>query len=126
MAIIVDSTTLGVYSIAFTFYGSVARQILGKLIGDVSYSAFSEVERERSMHLKRDLYRFHMITAAFAYLCAGGLIDFGHTLISLLYDHRYAQAGWMLQVLAVGLVAVPLTSPCTLCSRAACPGYSAT
>jgi O-antigen/teichoic acid export membrane protein len=31
----------------------------------------------------------------------------GQSLIDLLYDHRYAQAGWMLQVLAAALLAAP-------------------
>lgn len=32
---------------------------------------------------------------------------FGGPLIGLLYDPRYAEAGWMLEVLAVGLLGVP-------------------
>jgi O-antigen/teichoic acid export membrane protein len=102
----VDSTTLGIYIIAFNVCGSIA-QILNKLIGDVSYSALSEVARERGPDLKRSLYRFHVVTASFTYFCSGLLMISGNTLIKLLYDHRYEQAGWMLQVLAVGLLAIP-------------------
>ena len=102
----VDAATLGIYSIAFTFSSAIA-QILNKLISDVSYSALSEVARERSSELKRSLYRFHILTASFAYFCAGALIVSGNTLIRLLYDPRYEQAGWMLEVLAVGLLSVP-------------------
>ena len=103
---LVDSTTLGIYIIAFTMYGAIT-QILNKIIGDVSYSAFSEVARERTHDLKRSLYRFHVVTASFTYFCSGVLIVFGNTLIELLYDRRYEQAGWMLEILAVGLMAVP-------------------
>ncbi len=102
----VDSATLGLYSIASTISGAVA-QILNKLISDVSFSALSEVARERSLELKRSLYRFHVLTASFAYFCAGGLIVSGNTLIRLLYDRRYAPAGWMVEILAVGLLSVP-------------------
>ncbi len=102
----VDSATLGIYSIAFTIFSAIV-QILNTIISDVSFSAFSEVARERSSDLKRVLYRFHVATASFAYLCSGLLVASGNTLINLLYDRRYGQAGWMLEVLAVALVAVP-------------------
>ena len=53
------------------------------------------------------MYRFHIATASFTYICAGLLIVSGNTLIGLLYDRRYEQAGWMLEVLAIGLLSVP-------------------
>lgn len=103
---LVDSATLGIYSIAFIIFSAIA-QMLDKIISDVSYSAFSEVAREGSIEFKRSYYKFHIVTASFAYFCSGFLIVSGNTLISLLYDRRYEQAGWMLEVLAVGLLAVP-------------------
>lgn len=102
----VDATTLGIYSIAYTIISSIV-QILNKIFSDVSYAAFSEVARERPFALKRTLYRFHTLTASFTYFCSGVLLVSGNTLIRLLYDPRYAQAGWMLEVLAIGLVAFP-------------------
>jgi O-antigen/teichoic acid export membrane protein len=102
----VDSATLGIYSIAFTIFSAIA-QILGKFFSDVSFAALSEVARERSAQLKQSLYRFHIVTASFTYFCAGVLFISGNTFISLLYDRRYAQAGWMLEVLAVALPSVP-------------------
>lgn len=104
----VDSATLGIYSIAFNFVGTI-EQTLSRLIGEVSFSAFSEVARNQSLTLKRDLYRFHIVTASFAYSCSGLFVGAGGTLISLLYDPRYWQAGQMLQVLAFGLLAIPFT-----------------
>jgi O-antigen/teichoic acid export membrane protein len=103
---VVDSSTLGVYSIAYTICDAVI-QILNKLISEVSYSAFSELARERSEELKRNYYRIHFVTASFAYFCSGALIVSGQSLIRVLYDPRYEQAGWMLAILAVGLLAVP-------------------
>ena len=102
----VDSATLGIYSIAFTIVSSIA-QILTRIFSDVSLPALSEVTRERPFDLKLSLYRFHIATASFTYICAGLLIVSGNTLIGLLYDRRYEQAGWMLDVLAVGLLSVP-------------------
>lgn len=106
----VSSTTLGVYSIAFTISSAVV-QIQDVLIGAVSYPALSEVARERPHDLKRTLYRFHMLISSFAYFFSGLLVVCGETLIRLLYDRRYDQAGWMLEILAVGLLAFPFSLP---------------
>ena len=102
----VDSTTLGIYFIAFTIFSTIG-MVLNNLISGVSYPALSEVARERLHDLKRSLYRLHVLTASFTYFCSGFLIVSGSTVIGLLYDHRYEQAGWMLEILAVGLLAVP-------------------
>ena len=48
-----------------------------------------------------------MPVALVAYTCSGILMISGHSLIELLYDARYAQAGWMLQVLAAALLTAP-------------------
>ena len=122
----VDSTTLGIYSIAFTIANSIA-QILNRILNDVSYAALSELARERSLDLKRSLYRFHAVTASFAYFSSGLLIVFGNTLVSLMYDRRYAQAGWMLEILAVALVGTPFNlAQLMSCWRGACRGCSPT
>jgi O-antigen/teichoic acid export membrane protein len=103
---LVDSTTLGIYSIAANLAG-VIFQILETIFTQVSYPAFREVVRERSPHLKHSLYRFHLVAASFTYFCAGLLIVSGNSVVGFLYDRRYEQAGWMLEVLAVALVGLP-------------------
>src|SRR5581483_3958970 len=85
----VDSATLGIYSIAFTIFYAIA-QVIIKIFSDVSFAALSEVARDRSMDLKQSLYRFHILTGSFAYFCAGSLVVSGSTLVSFLYDPRYA------------------------------------
>jgi O-antigen/teichoic acid export membrane protein len=103
----VDKNVLGVYAIAFLIYSSI-EQILMRLIGEVSFPAISEVVRDRLAQLKSNYYRFNSVIASFAYFCSGFLMVSGQTLIGLLYDHRYEQAGWMLQVLSACLLAVPI------------------
>lgn len=102
----IDATALGIYSIAYTISNAVAG-VLNTMFSQISYPALSEVTRERSSDLKRSLYRFHMLTASFAYFCAGGLMVSGAALVRLLYDPRYEPAGWMLEILAVGLLSAP-------------------
>jgi O-antigen/teichoic acid export membrane protein len=103
---LIDVTLLGVYVIAFQIFSSI-EQVLAGIIGNVSFPALSEIARERPAALKAGYYRIHMAVASVAYTCSGALMISGQSVIDLLYDHRYAQAGWMLQVLAVALLTVP-------------------
>lgn len=103
---LITTTALGVYAIAYLLFSAV-EQILSKIITDVSFPALSEVARDRPLDLKASYYRFHVVVASLAYFFAGVLVMSGQSLVALLYDSRYADAGWMLEVLAVGLVAVP-------------------
>jgi O-antigen/teichoic acid export membrane protein len=109
---LVNTTTLGVYVIAVLIVNSVF-QVQSRIISDLSFPALSEVVRERPTGLKASYYRFHVILASFVYFCSGVLMISGQTLIALLYDSRYWQAGWMLEVLALAL----LTSPFRLVAQ---------
>ena len=103
---LLNSNSLGIYSIAYLIFNSV-EQVPTKIMGDVSFPALSEVSRDRPTELKRSYYRFHVVIASFVYICSGILITSGASLVHLLYDPRYEQAGWMLEVLAVALLTVP-------------------
>jgi O-antigen/teichoic acid export membrane protein len=103
---LVDANVFGVYVIAFLIFNSID-QVLTNLIAEVSFPALSEIAREQPHRLKASYYRFHAVIASFAYLCSGILMALGQPLIALLYDPRYDQAGWMLEVLAAALVTVP-------------------
>jgi O-antigen/teichoic acid export membrane protein len=101
-----DTAVLGIYVIAYTLVAS-AEAVLSKIIGGVSFPALSEIARERPHALKQTYYRLHAIIAPSVYFVTGILMFSGHVLIRLLYDPRYEAAGWMLQILAVGLLALP-------------------
>jgi O-antigen/teichoic acid export membrane protein len=103
---LVDARVLGYYSIASLFVGSI-EGALSKLMGDVSFPAFSEIVRNRADNLKANYYKFLAVIASVAYFASGVLMTFGATLIDHLYDPRYGAAGWILQLLAVTLIALP-------------------
>jgi O-antigen/teichoic acid export membrane protein len=103
---LVDAKVLGYYSIASLFVGSI-EGALSKLMGDVSFPAFSEIVRNRADNLKANYYKFLAVIASVAYFASGVLMTFGVTLIDHLYDPRYGAAGWILQLLAVTLIALP-------------------
>lgn len=102
----VDPGSLGAYSIAFLIFTSVD-QVLGKVIADVSFPALSELIRESRPRFQKAYYRFHFAIASFSYFAAGSLLISGSSIIAVLYDKRYQQAGWMLQLLALALMVQP-------------------
>lgn len=102
----VDARTLGIYSIAFTF-SSALDLVMSRLINAVAFPAFSEIVRERPDKLREVYYKVFSVVAAVCYFSAGVVMAWGHNLVDLLYDHRYADAGWMLQILICGALAVP-------------------
>ena len=106
LAGLVDSSVLGYFAIASLFVGSL-EGILGKIMGDVSFPAFSEVVRTKAADLKQHYYRFLVVIAAASYFASGFLMMFGKTLVELLYDRRYHDSGWILQILSAILLTVP-------------------
>lgn len=102
----IDPSSLGTYAIAFLIFSSVD-QILTKMIVDVSFPALSELVRIDRSRFRAAYYRFHLAIGSVAYFSAGCLAVSGGALISLLYDRRYEQAGWILQILALALFAQP-------------------
>jgi O-antigen/teichoic acid export membrane protein len=103
---LVDASALGYYSIASLFVGSIDG-VLTKLMGDVSFPAFSEIVRNRAENLKTNYYRFLAVIASVAYFSSGALMACGSTLIDNLYDARYQPSGWILRLLAAVLLTVP-------------------
>ena len=102
----IDKSVLGVYVIAFSIINSVEAVLL-TIIARISLPALSEIARDRPQVLQATYYRIHTVVASFAYFCAGVFVMSGQSLVNMLYDLRYAQAGWMTEILAVTLLATP-------------------
>jgi O-antigen/teichoic acid export membrane protein len=105
----VSATILGVYAIAYLLF-SVIELVVATLISEVAFPALSELVRERRADLKAGYYRFQVVIASLTYAVAGFLMAAGGAIVNVFYDSRYMQAGWMLQILAVGLLALPWRS----------------
>ena len=106
LAGLVNSTALGLYAIASLIPISID-VILNKVMADVSFPAFSEVVRERRHDLKKAYYRFFGIIAPISYFLSGFLLTSGKSIIHILYDARYQQAGWMLELQSIVLLTIP-------------------
>jgi len=102
---LVSSGTLGVYSIAMFLAKSIQDALL-KISATVFFPALSEVFRDRPQDLARIYYNVRKKVDAVVFFVAGFLFVSGDTIIHVLYDERYSDAGWMLHLLSIYLVSV--------------------
>jgi O-antigen/teichoic acid export membrane protein len=94
---------LGVYTIAF-FLAMAFKTIVRHMMSTVLYSALSEVVRNRPHDLKRIYYKMRTPLDLLVMVVVGVLASSGHLIIDVLYDDRYQNAGWMLEVLSLSTV----------------------
>lgn len=93
---------LGVYSIA-VMLTMLPRQIIGRISGSVALPTYSAVLL-REQNLCNVYERVRRPLAALAGAAAALFLATGPWLIASLYDGRYAAAGWMVQIMGVGLL----------------------
>jgi O-antigen/teichoic acid export membrane protein len=97
---IVSMGLLGIYGIAAMF-AAMPGQVASRLGWSVVFPAFS-----RTLDSERELLRvYHRVRLPFLVIGAvvvAALLATGRPLVAVLYDARYADAGWMLQILALG------------------------
>ncbi len=99
----VDASRLGYYSIASNL-ASLAEGSTNQLFGSVAFPALSEAARTSQDRLANVCNRIRWFTDTGLLFVAGFLFATGALIIRILYDQRYADAGWMLEYLSFGLV----------------------
>jgi O-antigen/teichoic acid export membrane protein len=97
---------LGVYSIAIMLY-EAAESIVGKLIRGVLFPAYGRVVREDPARLPQVFRRGRLGIDVFLILPIAVLAVIGGQIVTILYDARYHEAGWMFQVLCLRLLMAP-------------------
>lgn len=102
---LVTSRDFGLYSIAIIIV-NVLQSLANSLCNSVVFPALSEVHRDRPQELSKSIQKFQWAFDGMVVLPASILITAGPTLIALMYDARYSGAGWMLAMLAVGVIGV--------------------
>ena len=102
---------LGVYSIG-VMLSSAAGVAVTRLAGSVFYGVFSQVARERRQDLGREYYSARLRLDLLAMPILGMTMVFGPLLVSLLYDSRYHDAGWMVQILCLRVALQCVLAPC--------------
>lgn len=102
---LVDSTTLGLYSIALGL-ASIASTAMSSLLGRVVFPVFSEVVRNRPDELPRTYQKLQLSVDLCVGLLAGFVFMASDVIVSVLYDTRYQGVGHILAVLAVGSIGI--------------------
>jgi len=100
---LISPEELGVYNIAF-FLAMSFKDVIRKVMASVFYPVLSEVVRDRPNDLKKIYYQIRTKVDVLVMIVVGLLASSGHLIINLLYDERYYNAGWMLEVLALSTI----------------------
>jgi O-antigen/teichoic acid export membrane protein len=106
LGILLPGPVFGVYIIAKTAVDMV-EGLLGRLEGALALPVLSEVARKRPHDLRDQYYRFRLPIELAAASLSGVLFASGEFVVHFLYDQRYAEAGLMVQILAIGLAIYP-------------------
>jgi O-antigen/teichoic acid export membrane protein len=91
---------LGVYRIA-VMLAAIPTTLLGTLASQLVFPLYNRV-LHGGRGLREAFCKVHPAPSGFAAFIVTGLIAAGPTFIAIAYDWRYQEAGWMIQVLAVG------------------------
>ena len=99
----IEAAELGVYSIAFMLVATVT-SVTQTLAEKIIFPVFSSLAHGERSILKQRYYKVRLYLDAPIFFVTGLLIAFGQTIIDVLYDSRYASAGWMFQILIFSVI----------------------
>jgi O-antigen/teichoic acid export membrane protein len=106
--------TLGIYSIAVMLV-DVVDAVVSRVTMNVFFPIFSQVEKEGAAQLRRFYYRARLPVDAVFVTGLGALAVLGSLLVDLVWDDRYAEAGWMFEILCVRVAMSVILYPCDRC-----------
>lgn len=99
---VLSLTDLGIYTIAYTL-AQIPKSILFSLNQKVLFPVYSNIQDKSENEIRTKVLRSKLLISGALIPIAIILLIFGKDIISLLYDDRYINAGWMLQILAAGI-----------------------
>ena len=96
----VSMAVLGVYNFALLLADAVSAAVV-RVTHGVLFPVFSQIHREQPERLMPAYYRVRLRADVVTMLPMGILAALGQVVVNLLFDARYAEAGWMLQLLCI-------------------------
>lgn len=93
---------LGIFTIAMTL-AQVPRTILFSMHRSVLLPVYSKIQEEQQGEIRKKVLRSKLLIISLLLPVALAFLVAGNQIISVLYDVRYENAGWMLQILAFGV-----------------------
>jgi len=112
-----DASKLGVFSIAL-FLCTAVTTIGSKISHTVLFPGFSEINRLDPKALKGHYYKSRIYLHTCLFLLGGIVIIWSPTIVDVLYDVRYKEAGNILQILMFGTLILFYTLPSGSCLMA--------
>jgi len=107
---LMTTETLGIYSIAFML-SNLPSTIVSQLSHKVLFPNFSRINREAPEQLKASLIKSKLWLSVLVLPVTGMLMSWSQFIIDFMYDDRYAEAGWMMELLllrvATGCILIP-------------------
>jgi O-antigen/teichoic acid export membrane protein len=114
LAKFMGSATLGVYSIALLLSEVVGNAVM-RITHGILYPLFSRIQRDEPEKLKTIYYKSRLAFDALGLISIGGLLMLAQPVVDILYDDRYAEAGWMLQALCIRAAMSIVLMPAETC-----------
>ena len=99
----IDAAMLGVYSIAFMLVATLT-SVTEMLASKIVFPVFSSIVHGDRNLLKQKYYQVRLYLDFPIFLIAGLLIALGPAIVNILYDARYSDAGWILQILVISVI----------------------
>jgi O-antigen/teichoic acid export membrane protein len=109
LGLYVTKQTLGLYAIA-TVWSRMGVLALNRLNAQVLFPLYSALVKRSDPQLRDNVLKIRLRLAMVFVPLAWVLSIFGQRIIDMLYDGRYADAGWMLQFLAIGGIGMTITA----------------
>lgn len=109
LGLFMTKSMLGLYATA-TVWSRIAVEALLRLNAQVMFPIYADLINRGDSHLRRKLFKARLALVIVFVPPMWALSLGGQWMIDLLYDHRYAEAGWMLQILAVGSVGAVIST----------------
>jgi O-antigen/teichoic acid export membrane protein len=103
LSTLIDSKSLGLYVIAFLLANAV-QHLFQIFSASIVFPALSEVMRDAPQKLSLMVDKFQKISDLMLCTACGFLVIASPTLVALLYDSRYQDAGAILSILAAGMI----------------------
>ncbi|QND70468.1 oligosaccharide flippase family protein [Tardiphaga robiniae] len=94
---------LGNYSIASNL-NSMVDGLVGRVFGHIAFPALTETLHKDATRLRSVYFRMRMITDCTLLFAGGFLFASGQEIVGIMYDQRYAAAGWILSTLSLSLL----------------------
>jgi O-antigen/teichoic acid export membrane protein len=105
---------LGIYSVA-TNLSDAINMVVTRVINGVMYPALSHAGREAGPNISSLFYRMRLRLDALSMSATGFVAGMGGWVVHTLWDQRYTDAAWILQILCVRIAVSLLIAPTETC-----------